>query len=700
VRTLAQQFRNLLSPFFPCLTLGSLFPPFADTKPGLLLFPWLGRPLSNPIGGPVDDDPEHALSRARAADKAPGLQVDPGAVRQLCRALPGLAENRYPAAVLRVREEFARGAVNLNLPTARSGLVVALACLAILATGIVSAAPPAWVARSNEIARQVIEDGGRFNPEWPSSSGEERYDTAIADLGPKLFERQVAQIEKRLAMLRALRTSERDTKVRQDLDILIDSRERAIESLRLGRKHLIGVYSPADIVNFGLSSLLDQRNRSERQARALVRLKRYAGLEKGYVPIATLARQRTEEELSRPRLTGPYIEEVRRQLDNTPIFLKGMAELFAKAKLTGWEQDFAVLSGQLKDYDDWVRRAVLPRARTTPRLPPAIYANRLRQVGVDAGPDELIERASFDFQELRDQMQGLAQQVAASRKLPSADYRDVIRALKKQQVEPAGLLQMYRDRLKDIEAVIRREKLVSLPNREAIIRIATEAEAAGTAAPQMRTPRLIGNTGERGEFLIPIANPHAKSAAPMDDYSFDAAAWTLTAHEARPGHELQFASMVEQGVSLPRAIFAFNSANVEGWGLYAEALMLPFMPPDAQLVSLQWRLLRVARAFLDPMVNLGRLAPAEAKRFLMEEVVLSEPFSQQEIDRYAFDAPGQATAYYYGYLRLRALRTQAEIAMGKRFELMAFNDFIVAQGLLPPRILQQTVMEEFVPAQR
>jgi hypothetical protein len=27
---------------------------------------------------------------------------------------------------------------------------------------------------------------------------------------------------------------------------------------------------------------------------------------------------------------------------------------------------------------------------------------------------------------------------------------------------------------------------------------------------------------------------------------------------------------------------------------------------------------------------------------------------------------------------------------------MAFNDFIVAQGLLPPRVLEQAVMEEFV----
>ena len=57
--------------------------------------------------------------------------------------------------------------------------------------------------------------------------------------------------------------------------------------------------------------------------------------------------------------------------------------------------------------------------------------------------------------------------------------------------------------------------------------------------------------------------------------------WTLTAHEARPGHEMQFSSIIESGVSIARAVFAFNSANVEGWGLYAEAIMRPYLPLEA-----------------------------------------------------------------------------------------------------------------------
>ena len=80
------------------------------------------------------------------------------------------------------------------------------------------------------------------------------------------------------------------------------------------------------------------------------------------------------------------------------------------------------------------------------------------------------------------------------------------------------------------------------------------------------------------------------------------------------------------------------------------------------------RMMREARAFLDPMLNLGLIEPDAAKRFLMEEVMLSEPMAKQEVDRYTFNSPGQATAYFYGYSRLNELRTNVELALAGRFD--------------------------------
>jgi hypothetical protein len=570
----------------------------------------------------------------------------------------------------------------------------------VLASGSTLAAAPAWVARSDAYTQPVLKDTGKYHPEESTQLGDESFDAMVADFKPRDYERELADTEKRLAELRRQRAGEKDPKVAQDLDILIDSREKHVASMKLERQYLLDYTNVSELVYGGLRALLDPRNKPERQKLALVRLKRYAGKEAGYVPIAALVRARAEERLANKSLIGPYAAEVEEGLNNNATYLDGIEDLFRKAKLTGWEADLKALREQVKDYDGFVKSRVLPRARKEVRLPEAIYVNRLKNVGVDIAPEQMIERASFDFQEVRDQMQVVANTIAAQRHMPSSDYRDVMRELKKTSIPPEQLLSFYRERLKDIEGIIRQHDLVTLPTREANIRTATPAEAARTPAPFMNPPRMIGNTGEYGEFVIPLSNPNAKSKEKMNDFDFAAMSWTLAAHEARPGHELQFASMVEQGISVARARYAFNSTNVEGWGLYSEALVLPYMPPEGQLVSLHARLLRMARAMLDPQINLGRMTPEEAKAFLMKEVVLSEPFAQSEVDRYSYRSPGQATAYYYGYVKLRALKTLAEIELGERFRLKAFNDFVIAQGILPPKLMREAVLRDFIPAQK
>ena len=215
----------------------------------------------------------------------------------------------------------------------------------------------------------------------------------------------------------------------------------------------------------------------------------------------------------------------------------------------------------------------------------------------------------------------------------------------------------------------------------------------------MRPPRLIGNTGERGTFVL-TTGVTAGSTIEANDFNFDAAAWTLSVHEGRPGHELQFAQMVERGVSKARVIHAFNSVNVEGWALYAEAEMVPYEPLDGQLIALQLRLLRASRAMLDPMLNLGLTDRDTAFAWLVDKVGLSKAMARQEVDRYTVRSPGQAGSYFHGYSQIMQLRTETEIALGDRFDRKAFNDFLLDQGLLPPKLLAKAVREQFVPQQK
>ena len=46
-----------------------------------------------------------------------------------------------------------------------------------------------------------------------------------------------------------------------------------------------------------------------------------------------------------------------------------------------------------------------------------------------------------------------------------------------------------------------------------------------------------------------------------------------------------------------------------------------------------------------------------------------------------------------------ALRAETELALGEKFDRLAFNNFLLDQGMLPPDLLAKAVRERFVPAQ-
>src|SRR5438477_152988 len=444
-------------------------------------------------------------------------------------------------------------------------LVSAMLCVPLAA----AAAEPPWIEASDRNSAIVIEMEGAFHPEFASELGVDRFDTAVLDLDPENAKRYDAAAGRVLELLSARRKTESDAKVRQDLDILVDAVESRRRTTALEHRLLIPYFDLPRHIFEGLKVLLDARNGESRRKSALQRLRRYAGIEPGSAPLAELARARASERFGTAKLAWPYEGQVRQNLDNSERYLAGIAELFRSSGLRDWEAAHARLAAQLRDYSEWVKAAVLPRARKEHMLPRELYADRLKNAGVDLEPEQAISMGAFAFTEIRDEAARLAGRIAREGNFASADYRDVIRELKRSPVP--------RDRI---------------------------------------------------------------------------------------------------------------------LGLYGESVMIPYFPPEGQLFSLQLRLLRAARAFLDPMVNLGRMTPDEAKRFLMREVALSEPFAQQEADRYAFRMPGQAVSYFYGYSRLRELRLKAELALGPRFEQRKFHDLVIAQGLLPPKLLEQAVMQE------
>ncbi len=575
--------------------------------------------------------------------------------------------------------------------------------LSISALAQAQSADKSWIAVSNGYANMLIDVYFKHHPEAGTQQGLSQYDNKVSQptLADEKQERK--ETEAALAKLQSAAAEKQQQDVAEDLQIMIRRVNLNFKRQDFQHANEVPFYNASQIVFGGLQVLLDEQTPSDRRPAAVVRIREYAGLEPGYTALTDILKQRITEQMAKPGVVYPAKIEIETEMARNSNYLDGIAALMQKYKLTDWEEPFGKLRSQLTDYDAWVKATVLPKARNDFRLPAQHYALDMENYGIDIPPDQLAAMAHQAFIEIQGEMKPIAARIAKRRNLPSLDYRDVIRDLKKEQLVGDAILPFYQERLKQIEKIIIDQQIVSLPDRPARIRIATAAETAQQPAPHMVPPPFIHNTGQKGEFVLPLnipAGPGQVSTEKYDDFTYDAAAWTLTAHEARPGHELQFDSMLEHGVSLARVRYAFNSTNVEGWGLYSEYLIEPYMPLEGKLISLDLRLQRAARAFLDPELQAGKITPADAFRVLEQDVVLSHAFAEEEVERFTYRAPGQANSYFYGYTKLIALREDTEKALGAKFNQKNFHDFILAQGLLPPDLMRKAVMERFVPEQQ
>jgi len=557
---------------------------------------------------------------------------------------------------------------------------------------------PNWVRRSDENTQIVIELLTKYRPERASEFSVRGLDEEISAPSidqPERFRHDAAGAREELERRR---TTESDPDVSEDLEILIAEVDFNVRTSDVNQRILLPYDNAADIVFYGLTPLLQEEASPARHQEAVVRLRRYAGMEDGYRPITLLSEQVFTAALARnPALLGPMKEAV----DNDLAGINGRADeiqrLMTALRLTGWQEAFARLKTQLAQYQDFLRTTVLPKCRTDFHLPPELYALSLARAGVNDPIDQVVRLAHQQFGEIQTSMQPIGARIAKQRGWPAGDYREVLRRLHQEQLNADTIEPLYRQRIAELDQIIGKQNLLTLPALPPIVRMATAQQTEGLPVPRTIPPPLLNNRRERAQFILPLETKGVTLR--FDDYNAVAAAWTISSHEVRPGHELQYQFMLDHGVSLARGLFAVNSVNIEGWAMYSEWLMFPYMPDDAKLLSLQFRLMRTARAFLDPEVQQGKIAPADALRVLRDDVVLSDVLAKEDVERYQAMA-GHSVSYFDGLTRMLAIRHDAGNALGARFRVQAFNDFILAQGLLPLDLLRTAVMTRFVPTQR
>ena len=335
----------------------------------------------------------------------------------------------------------------------------------------------------------------KHSPEGGSEQGVAKYDPMITDAtrADEILQRK--ELEDILANLKKVEAKEKDPNVREDLEIVDKAFHLQFRKDDYELAHKVPFYDASQIVFGGLRTLLDDQVAAERRPAAVVRLRKYAGVEPGYTPFSDVLKQRVIEQMAKPGVVYPSVGEMETELGRDKNYIDGMNQLFLKYKLTGWQQPLTRLTQELADYDTWVRATVMPKGRADFRLAPAEYALALENYGIDLPPDQIAAMAHKAFTDDQAAMAPLAAAVAKEHGWQLTDYRDVVRELKKTQITGDAILPFYKARLTAIEEIVRAKNLVTLPDRPAIIRLATAAETAQQPAPHMTAPPFLHNTG-------------------------------------------------------------------------------------------------------------------------------------------------------------------------------------------------------------
>ena len=169
----------------------------------------------------------------------------------------------------------------------------------------------------------------------------------------------------------------------------------------------------------------------------------------------------------------------------------------------------------------------------------------------------------------------------------------------------------------------------------------------------------------------------------------------LMCHEGIPGHVMQGDIRVRQQGAPRFRLGASNAAFNEGWGLYSELLCKEMgVYPDvaSDFMRLDAELFRAARLVVDTGLHAKGWTEDEAVAYLRTTGRRGEDQARAETRRYLVN-PGQATAYKIGMIRILQLRTEAQGALGPKFDVKAFNDVVIGSGSLPLSVLERRVRD-------
>ena len=363
------------------------------------------------------------------------------------------------------------------------------------------------------------------------------------------------------------------------------------------------------------------------------------------------------------------------------------------------------------EHQAWLEEELLPRANGNFRVGAELYDVKLAfALNSPLNRKEISARAEREYEAVRNAMYEVARKVYVA-KHPHTSFPDNPDEAYKQAIIRAALEEAYR----------------KLPPRDGIVEVAREYLQQATdfviehnivTMPEDPVEIIIMPEFQRGVSVAYLDPP-----GPLDkgQAAFYAVAplptgWTdeqiesflreynllsiqdLTIHEGVPGHYLQLALSNRYSSTLRSVLW--SGPFVEGWGVYAEQMMIEagYMNHDPlmKLINLKWYLRAVTNAIIDSAIHVDGMTRDAAMKLMVEGGFQEEREAAGKWVRAQLTS-AQLSTYFVGYQEHLEMRAAAEKLWGDEFTLRRYHDQVLSYGSPPMKFVRALMLDEDIP---
>jgi uncharacterized protein (DUF885 family) len=344
----------------------------------------------------------------------------------------------------------------------------------------------------------------------------------------------------------------------------------------------------------------------------------------------------------------------------------------------------AVISGTvwpaLTRYRDFLRDEYQPHARQSPSIAGMPHGRDCYRglifstVTVDADPGKLFDVAVKEVERERSVALSLGRKLYGEKARDWKTLAELIRAAPDSGFASADEIRDYTERTYNRAYAAAGKMVLTPPVGQVKLEPFPEFQQASAPGGQYSP---AADDGSRG------ATYYYRNV-PQDLYR--SSLQNVILHETLPGHHLQLAFLAEHGRkgNHPIGRILSFSGPSEGWATYAEdfAYEIGLYDSDVDFIGRQM-------SSITPMmvVDLGLQVKGwtteQAAQYLAEAMPLRTPARAKESVALISSLPGFVLAYPLGGIQWHEMRDRAERKLGKGFEVRAFHQALLEDGMLP-----------------